>query len=73
MRDRIWGCVFEAAIGDAMGVATETMNVHKAQFYYGTNVARGAALSEATNETPPVLEFDMFLRDRHHFYEVGNE
>ncbi|KAL6061609.1 ADP-ribosylglycohydrolase [Balamuthia mandrillaris] len=42
LRDRIYGCIFGNAIGDAVGLATEFMNKEQANMSYGINTIRYA-------------------------------
>eukprot|EP01117_Protostelium_nocturnum_P003581 TRINITY_DN1476_c0_g1_i1.p1 TRINITY_DN1476_c0_g1~~TRINITY_DN1476_c0_g1_i1.p1 ORF type:complete len:786 (+),score=280.57 TRINITY_DN1476_c0_g1_i1:301-2658(+) len=49
LRDRIKGCIFGAAVGDAIGLATEFLSKIEAQFHY--------------YDQP--IEYSTFIRDRH--------
>jgi len=49
MRDRIKGCIFGAALGDAIGLATEFLSKVEAQFHYQDQY----------------LHYNTFIRDRH--------
>lgn len=52
--DKIKGLVFGAALGDAVGLATEFLTAPESQFYYG-----------GPNTSSEVFKPENFIRDRH--------